>query len=109
MTIEIKNSELQSRLTRVARVLDRVQRWERLAFMDDAEADRLLAEHEDSTACAGDMVASQDDAPAPAGPRRDKNKSRYQLSPGHAQNLSDLLRNTAETKAMNKISKLLNG
>lgn len=107
MTIEISNQKLQVRLARVARMLDRVQRWEHLAFMEKDEADRLLAEHEDANACAGDTVLSKDDAPAPAGPRSDKNKSRYMLSPGHGQHLSDLLRNTAEVRAMTQLSKLL--
>lgn len=105
MTIEISNPDTQRRLQRIARVLDRCDRWKRLAFMDDAEADRILAEHE----AAEDLKAAMDDGSYPAGPRNDKNKSRYQVSPGHGQNLSDTLRSTAETKAMGKISKLLNG
>ncbi len=109
MTTQISNPELQRRLIRVARIIDRVKRWERLAFMDDAEADRLLLEYEETEACADMSAGSCDDGSYPAGPRQDKNKSRYQLSPGHGQHLSDLLRNTAETKAVRKISKLLNG
>lgn len=99
----ITNPDIQRRLIRIARVIDRAQRWERLAFMDDAEADRLLMEYEDDQ----DAEASMDDGSYPAGPRNDKNKSRYQLSPGHGQHLSDTLRNTAETHAIRKISKLL--
>jgi hypothetical protein len=102
MTKEISNPALQQRLNRIARVLDRADRWQRLAFMDASEADRILMEHNEAK-------AAMDDGSYPAGPRNDKNKSRYKLAPGHAQNLSDLLRTTAESKAMRKISKLLNG
>jgi hypothetical protein len=106
----ILNPDLQRRLNRVARILDRAKRWERLAFMDETEADQILMEHDQDTEACSDMNAkSCDDGSYPAGPRKDKNKSRYQVSPGHSQHLSDLLRNTAETKAMRKISKLLNG
>lgn len=102
MTTEILNPAVQRRLTRIARILDRADRWKRLAFMDASEADRILMEHNDAK-------SAMDDGSYPAGPRNEKNKSRYQLQPGHAQNLSDLLRTTAELRAMRKISKLLNG
>lgn len=94
---------LRQKLVRSARIIDRAQRWERLAFMSDEEADLLLQEHEDA-----DSEASMDDGSYPAGPRNEKNKSRYQLQPGHGRGLSDLLRTTAEVLAIQKIAKLFN-
>lgn len=108
----IRNTSIKDRLARVARLLDRAERWERLrlAFMEQEEAERLLQEHNDEIACSEGYEASRaDDAVGPVGPRNEKNKSRYKMSPGHGQHLSDLLRHTAEGRSLAKISKLLNG
>lgn len=105
--------ELQRRIFRAAFLLDRVDAWFKLAYMEKEEADSILRdlnqegdEAEDSTgACEGDSTGT---GSYPAGPRSEKNKSRYQLSPGHSQHLSDLLRSTAETRANEALSRLLN-
>lgn len=104
------NHRTYARLLRVARILDRAKRWEKLAFMDDQEADRLLLEYdlrnpeEDDDE---DEEASMDDGSYPAGPRSDKNKSRYKLEPGHGQDLSSLLRSTASTKVLHSLRALI--
>lgn len=106
MTIHVVSPKIQRRLSRIARVLDRCQRWQRLAFMDEAEADSILREHE---ANQDDKDASMDDGSYPAGPRNDKNKSRYLIQPGHGQHLSDTLRSTAEVRSMRRIADLVEG
>jgi len=175
MNYSILNPELRRRLIRTARIVDRADRWSRLAFMETDEAERLLREHEeeeeanrvsepepnDKKSCStpgssarkspfavtadapqdtskayapeveddldgelddDDMLAetvrtdeangthplSQDDGTYPVGPRSEKNKSRYQVQPGHGQGLSDLLRSTASVRALRGIAKLLN-
>ena len=176
MNYFVLNPDLRRRLSRVARIVERADRWAVLAFMSEEEAQRLLAENEANEAAAedseeqnkkirdpkrrsylrkadapqdtsrayapevpddldgelgeDDMLAeaededssaetlrtdeiggveslTQDDGAAPAGPRNEKNKSRYQVQPGHGQGLSDLLRSTAAVAAAQKIARLL--
>ena len=86
-------TDIQRRLGRVARVIDRCQRWQKLALLklDEEDADDLAEEGPEIDWLDSEEI-SQDDGSAPVGPRKEKNTSRYQLQPGHAQNLSDLLR-----------------
>ena len=146
--------ELQRRIARAARLINRSERFLRLSFLSNEEAALLLREHEaeeeaervatppkkskkskvaapfsppvendhDGELDDDDMLAdtlrtdeeggtlplSQDDGSYPVGPRAEKNKSRYQISPGHGQGLSDLLRSTASVRALRGIAKLLN-
>jgi len=102
------NPVLQQRLIRVARIVDRAKRWERLAFLDEKEADRFLLEYElRNPEEEEDKEAGMDDGSYPAGPRSDKNKSRYKLEPGHGQDLSSLLRSTASTKVLHSLRALI--
>ena len=59
---------------------------------EDTDAEAECGEDLDTDACG------MDDGAAPAGPRTEKNKSRYHLEPGHGQHLSDLLQSTARAR-----------
>lgn len=143
MTINIKNDNLRKRLARCARIVDRSERFIRLSFLTQEEAQLILREHEAEEEFArisepepkqtkkkaspwaseddvmadtlrtdeedGTLPLSEDDGSYPVGPRAEKNKSRYQINPGHGEGLSDVLRSTASAKASLDIKKLLNG
>lgn len=83
--------DIQRRLNRVARIVDRCQRWQRLALLGAEEEDPDSSDEEVDIDWLGDENITEDDGAAPAGPRSDPSHSRYQLEPGHAQSLSDLL------------------
>lgn len=105
------NPRIYARLLRVARILDRAKRWEKLSFMDDQEADRFLLEYELRNPDEDedeDEEASMDDGSYPAGPRAEPNNSRYKVEPGHGQDLSSLLRSTAASRALLDIGAIVN-
>lgn len=77
--------------------------------LDGAEDDDVEAETIRTDEIGGVQTLTGDDAAGPPGPRANKNKSRYQIQPGHGQGLSDLLRTTAALSSSKKITKLLSG
>lgn len=142
MNSEIKNPKLSARIARCARIIDRSERFLRLALLSHEETNLILREREaeeeadriaepeskeasswdpdddDDDVMAdtlrtdeegGTLLLTEDDGVGPVGPRAEKNKSRYHISPGHGECLSDLLQSTASVKASAGILKLLNG